>query len=288
VLLFATFPTHWLPRAEVRILRYEGVKPETGPRMNVVKDMMIDGPLLRQLPEALRAVDTQLRGFTRLAPDGVFRTTPEYPDFAWQEAVTNAVVHRSYSLSGMRVEVHIFDDRLEVVSPGRLPGIVRVHNIRDMHFSRNPRVTRVLSDVGLVRDVGEGVDRMFEEMADARLPPPEFQERDYVVRLTLRRSTVEAPGKAPPRLEARQRVVHLPGNVARTLNARQIAVLRFLRTHDRITTADLLQMVPDISERTARIDLSGLVTLKLLTRVGRTRTTYYHAGGIAYLLPHEP
>jgi ATP-dependent DNA helicase RecG len=287
ILLFGTDPTRWLPRAEVRVLRYEGVRPETGPRMNVVKDVTIDGPLPRLLPEALRAVDTQLRSFTRLASDGLFRTTPEYPAFAWQEAVTNALIHRSYSLSGMRIEVHIFDDRLEVVSPGRLPGIVRVHNLREVHFSRNPRVTRVLSDLGFVRDVGEGVDRMYEEMASAHLPPPEFREHEYTFQVTLRKTLAAREAEPVPIGGPTRQVVHVPGNVARALNHRQMAALRFLLTHDRITTTDLVRMFPGISDRTASTDLNGLVSLKLLHRVGRTRGTYYHAGGMAFRLPNE-
>lgn len=228
-----------------------------------------------------------MRGFTRLAPDGVFRTTPEYPGFAWQEAITNAVVHRSYSLSGVRVEVHIFDDRLEVVSPGRLPGIVRVHSIRDMHFSRNPRITRVLADVGLVRDVGEGVDRMFEEMADARLPPPEFQEREHAVRVTLRQASMPDAATSTVTPLSIGKEIHIPANLAQTLTLRQIAALRFLRTCDRITTLDLMHLFPNISDRTASADLMGLVRLQLLHRVGRTVGTYYHSGGIVYKLPNE-
>lgn len=288
ILLFGIQPVHWFPRAEIRILRYDGTRRETGPRMNVVKDIIVEGPLPRLLPEAFRAIESQLRGFMRLAPDGTFRTTPEYPEPVWQEAVVNAVVHRSYSLYGIRVEIFIFDDRLEVISPGKLPGRVRVDNIREEHFSRNPRIVRVLTDLGLVGDVGEGVNRMYEGMAGADLPPPEFEDRAQTVRVTLRRARVPDTTPEPePTDEPTRRVVHLPGNLAQTLNERQVAVLRLLRGQDRITTTDVMRLFPDVSDRTASRDLNELVKLRLLRRVGRTFGTYYHSDNTSYLLPSE-
>lgn len=287
-LLFATIPTLWLPRAEIRILRYEGTTRETGPRMNLVKNILVDGPLPRQLPEAFRAIDSQLRSFTRLAPDGRFRTTPEYPEFAWQEAVTNAVCHRSYSLSGTPVEVFIFDDRLEVVSPGGLAGSVRVHNIRDEHFTRNPRVVRALADLGLVGDVGEGVDRMYQEMASADLPPPEFEDRGSSVRVTLRRAPVAPRTEPDPEADSSQRDINLPAVTALMLNQRQRAALQFLRSNDRIVTGDLMRLFPEIQDpRVVNRDLNELVKMNLLRRVGRTFNTYFHAEGKRYWLPNE-
>ena len=287
-LLFATIPTLWLPRAENRILRYEGTTRETGPRMNLVKNIFVGGPLPRQLPEAFRAIDSQLRGFTRLAPDGRFRTTPEYPEFAWQEAVTNAVCHRSYSLTGTPVEVFIFDDRLEVVSPGRLPGSVRVHNIRDEHFARNPRVARALVDLELVGDVGECVDRMFQEMASADLPPPEFEDRGASVRVTLRRAVAAARAEPDPEAEPSLRDIDLPAITALMLNPRQKAALQFLRSNERIVTSDLMRMFPDVRDpRVVNRYLNELVKMNLLRRVGRTFNTYFHAEGKRYWLPNE-
>ncbi len=287
VLLFARQPTRWLPRAEVRFLRYEGTTAETGPRMNVVKDTIIDGPLPRQLREAFEIVGAQLRDFTRLVPGGVFETSPEYPEFVWQEAITNAVAHRSYSLSGVSVHARMFEDRLEVESPGKLPGIVRTHNIRRVHFARNPRIARVLTELRFVRDVGEGVDRMYEEMAAVELPPPEFRELDYAVIVTLRNDLEERQAPGRREVGVSERLIDVAPHVARKLNVRQIAALRFLRTHDAIRTADLIRMFPNVTERTALTDLRGLVSLGLLERTGRTRGASYHTGGVVYRLDDE-
>jgi predicted HTH transcriptional regulator len=128
---------------------------------------------------------------------------------------------------------------------------------------------------------------MYQEMASADQPPPEFEDRGSSVRVTLRRAPVAARSEPDPEVEPSQRVIHIPGNLAQTLNSRQVAALQFLRAHDRITTTDLMEIFPGISDRTASVDLMGLVTLRLLHRVGRTRGTYYHAAGAEYRLPHE-
>lgn len=102
----------------------------------------------------------------------------------------NAVVHRSYTMSGDHVRVEVFPDRLEVESPGRLPGLVRVENIRSTRFARNPRIARAIADLGYGRELGEGVDRMFEGMKRAGLPDPVFQQMPASVRVTLRFDTL--------------------------------------------------------------------------------------------------
>ena len=97
----------------------------------------------------------------------------------------NAVVHRSYSLGGDHVRVELFEDRLTVESPGRLPGLVRLENIRSTRFARNPRIASAMNDLGYGRELGEGVDRMFQEMELAGLPDPVFTQGPASVLVTL-------------------------------------------------------------------------------------------------------
>lgn len=127
----------------------------------------------------------QLRQVTRLDENGRFTTVSELPRFAWLEAIVNAVTHRSYSLQGDHIRVKIFDDRVEVESPGRLPGPVRIDNIRHTRFSRNPRISRALSDLGLVQELNEGVNRMYDEMVAVGLPEPRLTQTDAGFKVTL-------------------------------------------------------------------------------------------------------
>ena len=101
------------------------------------------------LEKAQKVVGAQLREFTSLDPaTGKFRTVSEYPEFAWQEGLINAITHREYAMSGEYIRVSMYDDCLEIQSPGRLPDIVAVNNIRDTRFSRCPCIHRVWLDVG--------------------------------------------------------------------------------------------------------------------------------------------
>lgn len=186
VLMFANDPQRVLPGAFLRILRYEGLRPRPGARSNLVFDRRISGRLPLQIAEAREVMQNQLRQLTRLDErNGQFVTIPEIPEFAWLEAIVNAVTHRSYSLQGDHIRVIIFDDRLEIESPGRLPGPVRIDNIRRTRFSRNPHISRSLADLRFVQELNEGMNRMFEEMVLAGLPEPELHQTDSGFRVIL-------------------------------------------------------------------------------------------------------
>ena len=156
ILLFGKIPTQFQPSARVRFLRYEGTTAGVGAGFNVVKDMTIEKPLHRLITEGKQLIASQMREFQQLGKDGKFRKIPEYPEFAWQEGLVNAVTHRDYSISGEYIRVTMYDDRIEFLSPGRLPSIVTVENIQNTRFSRNPLIARVLTDFGWVRELNEG------------------------------------------------------------------------------------------------------------------------------------
>jgi len=186
ILLFAERPQQWLSNAYVRVLRFEGTEALTGTHQNAVLDRRIEGTLLQQIEETENLLDILLRTYSRLdSSSGRFVQHREIPRFAWLEAVVNAVTHRSYSLQGDHIRVRLFDDRLVVESPGRLPGSVRIDNIRQTRFSRNPLISRTLSEFGVVQELNEGVNRIFTEMAAANLPEPMLEQTDAGFRVTL-------------------------------------------------------------------------------------------------------
>lgn len=185
LLVLGTTPQRFLPEASVRVLRYRGASRETGTRANVIADRRIDGPLGQQVRGAARLLRRWLPEAVRLGTDARFAPEALIPEPVWMEAVVNAVVHRSYSMGGDHIRVELFDDRLEVRSPGRLPGIVRPENIRETRFARNPRIARALGDLGYGRELGEGVNRMFEEMARVGLPDPVYAQTSSSVLVTL-------------------------------------------------------------------------------------------------------
>ncbi len=162
----------YLPGAYVRFLRYDGKIEEYGARQNLIKDETFNGPLpllLQRLREFMR---TQVREFSYLGADGKFVDEPEYPEFVWDEAIINALVHRSYSFQNVPIFVKMFDDHLEVISPGDYP-----LGVRPGHFIHNPRNPNLMEAMRYLRHVKmaqEGTRRMFQLMREAGLPEPEY------------------------------------------------------------------------------------------------------------------
>lgn len=185
-LLFATHgPDH--PNAGVRVFRVIGGERRFGVEHNVEERPRIEGNLAQVLDEAFTVIGSLIRRPSRLRGTR-FQPVPEYPEFSWKEAVLNAVAHRDYSVEGRTTEVWFFDDRLEVTSPGGLSPDVTLDELlrgERRHVSRNPRIVRALVDLGSMRDQGEGIPRMFAEMAGQFLPEPTIttSPRDFSVTL---------------------------------------------------------------------------------------------------------
>jgi len=164
------------PNACVRIFRVQGKERLTGSRHNVQELPRMEGNLVRVIEQTHQVLTGLIRRSSKLH-DLFFREMPEYPTFAWQEAVVNAVAHRDYSIDTRSIEVWLFEDRLEVRSPGGIVPGLSVQELKSrnrVHASRNPRITRVLSELGIMREQGEGIPRMIEEMEASWLPLPEF------------------------------------------------------------------------------------------------------------------
>ena len=104
----------------------------------------------------------------------------------WAALIVNAVAHRDYSIMGTDIQIKMFDDHFTVESPGTLPGLVRVNNIREYHFSRNPKIVELLNEYDLVKEFGEGIDRIYRDMSSAELPEPNFRESEFMFYATLR------------------------------------------------------------------------------------------------------
>jgi ATP-dependent DNA helicase RecG len=192
LLLFAKDPTLWHPRCGIDFVKYEGTERRHGASLNVVKRIRFEAPLVHLIDEAVGRIKEHVRERTVLH-DLFFRERLEYPTFAWQEALVNAVAHRDYSITGAAIEIWMFDDRIEVRSPGLPPPPVTLEQLRQhrsSHFSRNPLIVRMLADLGYLREMGEGIPRMFQEMEHYGLYPPEFNAEGFLFIVTLRNTPV--------------------------------------------------------------------------------------------------
>ena len=113
----------------------------------------ISGTLVEQIRQAEAFVYGNMRREMKI--NGLAREdSTEYPSAVVREAIVNAVCHRDYSIRGEGIRLFMFSDRLEVYSPGRLPGHVTLHNLKDERYSRNEAIVAVLSDMGYIETIG--------------------------------------------------------------------------------------------------------------------------------------
>ena len=185
ILLFGKSPSKFLPQARLRVIKYDGDKQKVGTEINIVKEKNFDSAIPNIIRNAREFINTQLREFQYLDKDGKFRIMPVYPEFAWFEGIVNALTHRNYSMRGEHIKVLIYDDRMEILSPGLLPNIVTIENILNQRYSRNPRIARILSEFGWVKEMNEGVKRIYSEMEKLFLNEPRYYEPNNNVLLVL-------------------------------------------------------------------------------------------------------
>jgi len=182
VLLFADHPGALLAasgtRADVRVFHYKGTQVEVDAIPNLKKTpKTLSGPLYRLIEQTYSYVMDELADGLTLAKSG-FRTVHRYPERVIKEAITNAVIHRDYRLN-RDVQVRIFDNRIEVVSPGLLPGRITAATIQHSgSFARNPLLASNLREFPEPPnvDAGEGVRMMFSVMRANNLYPPQYRE----------------------------------------------------------------------------------------------------------------
>lgn len=192
LLLFAKDISLWHPRCQVRIVRVRGMEMLTGRDLNIASDEVVNGNIIKLLTTAWERLRPHLVQ-TRLSVDSLFREQVMYPEDACREALINAITHRDYSIEGQNIEVIIYDDRMEVHSPGTLLSTINLVELRKLtgtHESRNALIARVLREVGYVREMGEGMRRIFNLFSDADLIPPELISSDSKFSIILHYKSV--------------------------------------------------------------------------------------------------
>jgi ATP-dependent DNA helicase RecG len=261
ILLFGKNPAAFLPRSGVTFVRFEGsrVRRADG-EASYGRRVEINGPIAHTIKRTWDILKEEIhlgavvRGLKR-------EEKWVYPPAAIREALVNAIAHRDYRIRGRAVEVRMFTDRLEISSPGGLPGHITLDNIVEEHFSRNPRVVSGLYQWGYIEELGMGVDLMIEEMVNAGHPPPDFNATDAAFTVVFENVQERPPVQ--------------PVSEDLTMNERQTKALAFVQKNERIRSRDYQELCPDVSAETLRLDLVDLVERGVLLKIGRKRGTYY-------------
>ncbi len=241
VLLFAEEPQAVLPkRSGVKIYRYRTSAAEGGRESLAFDPITVEGHLYAQIKNAVAKTTDLVEGIQKLGPRGLEAVS--YPPETLHEIVTNALLHRDYSIP-VDVHIRIFDNRIEVESPGKLPGHVTPANILQEQFARNGAIVRIVNKFPDPpnKDVGEGLNTAFAAMSRLRLKPPTIEERENSVLVLIRHEALASPEEAVMEyLETHDEIVNRIGREITGIASENAMKNVFYRLRDR----GLIEPVP--------------------------------------------
>lgn len=250
-MVFAKDPQQVFAGAYVHFLRYAGVAEGTGRDYNVIKDRMISGTVLDVIKELTSVLDANPREFTQFRA-GKFYTVPEYPHDAWYELAVNACVHRSYHAKTQPIFIRLFDDHLEIESPGGFMPSVSPENF--FHKPRNPFLMFVLREYGEVRCINEGTKRIRRELLEAHLPGAQYEYNAERVKATLFNDIANRTNS----LDSEAYKV-LGEAISFSLNPDERKLVNYAIENDRINVSDALRILTTTDWHTAKAKLQRLV-----------------------------
>ncbi len=250
ILLFGKNPQKFFLQAETRCARFKGTKPLEFIDMKVFGGNIIDQreDILEFVKEHIK-LHAEIKGTERVE-------TWEYPIEAIREAITNAICHRDYRITG-NVQVRIFDDRIEIWGVGPLPEPLTPEDLKRKHKSilRNPLIGKCFFLIKFIEEWGTGTNRIIEWCLKHGLPQPIFEEISGGLVVTLRKYKI-----SEDELEK--------------LKERQRKVIEYLKAHKRISRSEYTKLT-SCSERTAFRDLEELTKSRIIIRKGGGKKTYY-------------
>ena len=186
ILLFSDEPQAILPKhCGVKIYRYK-TKDIEGTRDTLAFDpITIEGCLYEQIRQAVAKTIEFVEEIPKVGEKGL--ESISYPEEAIHEIVTNALLHRDYSIAS-DTHIRIFDNRIEIENPGKLPGHITVKNILKEQYARNGAIVRIINKFPNPpnKDVGEGLNTAFQAMARLRLQPPDIYPTETSVAVHIK------------------------------------------------------------------------------------------------------
>lgn len=254
VLLFAEEPQAIIPkRSGLKIYRYK-TSDDEGSRETLDFDpISIDGNVYSQIYSSVAETTKIIESVRLQTSEGLISVN--YPQEAIHEIVTNAVIHRDYSITD-DIHIRVFDNRVEVFSPGTLPGHVTAENILSERFARNPSLVRLINKFPNPpnKDVGEGLNTAFESMRNLKLKPPEIYQDGGYVKVILRHEALASPEEAIL-------LYLLKNEEIANRNARAVCYIKsenkMKRILQNLVSSGLLEAVPGRTRYTAAYQLTG-------------------------------
>ncbi|NLH36595.1 MAG: ATP-dependent DNA helicase [Thermotogaceae bacterium] len=255
--------------AKISCARFSGVSRAS---KELIDQKEFTGPLYRQVEESEKFLMTHLEKIGKIKG---FRRYDEYviPLEVLREATLNAVVHRDYSMKGSDIKIFIFDDRLEIVSPGGLPGNLTVELImKGRSEIRNRVVARFFKEMGYIEQWGTGIVRILELCREKGLKTPKFEDDGSFFTVVIYKAVGKTAGEVP---ETAGEVPETAGEMPEELlDEDKKQILDYLKEKGKIKRKDIEEIL-NLKERRARSILKEMVDDGLLERRGSGTNTYY-------------
>lgn len=260
ILLFGKEPQLFLPQSRAVFVKFADIAPRgPGGSFGYGRREEFLGPLPKIIDRAYRVIWEEMD--KRAVVRGLVREEQtEYPASAVREALVNAVAHRDYQLSGRSIEIRMYTDRMEIISPGGLPAHITLDNIIEEHYSRNSRLVNGLYQWGYIEELGLGIDRMIEDMVALGHQPPKFDAKPHLFTVSLYNIK-----------DAKQVVASWENN----MNDRQMKAIEYLQRNGSITNGEYQKLCPHVGAESLRLDMADLVTRGVLLKIGDKRGTRY-------------
>ena len=186
-LFFGLNAERLLPQCGIQLFRFIGLD-STGA---IADQKELSAPIPESIEAAVKFVqfNSAMRGV--FIEGNPHRTDlPDYDFFVIRELITNAFCHRDWSIFGQKIRLSLFDDRLELFSPGALPNTLTLENaLAGVSFYRNPNIAQLCRDYGLVEKAGRGLQKIIAICKQLGLPNPEFQCDSTFIKTTVYKAT---------------------------------------------------------------------------------------------------
>ncbi len=243
-LFFAKDVSVFVPQSEIKVVLFRGLEP-----IEIVDSRFVKGSPLQLYNEAFQFVWKYVPKRIKITA-GERKEIPLVPEMVLRESIINALVHRDY-FNMNASQINLFDDRIEVINPGRLPEGVSLSLLGTVSIQRNPLTYMIMRDLGYVEGLGTGIPRMREELRKAGLPEPVFQELGNLFKV----------------------VIYMKKGYGK-LAKNEFWIINFLK-HNPVMTSKQAVKTLGISKPTAVKLLNGLVKKGFIKKIGKTKGAHY-------------
>lgn len=244
-LMFAETPENYIAEALVRCTKFNGTEGR-----DIIQTEDITGPVDFQASTSLKIISKWISTNYSLQGEKLKQNLP-IPIEALREAILNALLHRKYNIPGA-TKIAVYEDRVEIFSPGCFPGLVDINNLGDgTTFLRNPILVRLAYQLNLIETRGTGIKLIYESCKKARIKKPTYHEDGDFVKV----------------------IFYFEADILANINEED-AILEFITQHNSITAQQLANYL-SVSHNTALRKLSNLIGEKKLKKIGRGPAVRY-------------